>query len=223
MKLDQKILNRLTELVEAGTRVSGTRRSRSSPGFVYLGDDAVDYEAAHQWGISCLSLLGRVFGVESDYYRKFEVLFSEIDDHGPVIKALGILRGAKDDYERGFLFETRTLIRAEVFDDFLDQADHLFEAGYHQPAAVVGGSVLEDGLRQLCDRHGVSVAPKPKLDQMNADLAKQGVYSVLVQKRITTLADIRNKAAHGKWNEFDAADVEDLLRHVRSFMETHFV
>jgi hypothetical protein len=63
---------------------------------------------------------------------------------------------------------------------------------------------------------------KPKLDTMNADLAKQSVYNKLTQKRITALADIRNKAAHGEWDEFTKADVEDMLRGVRQFMETHF-
>jgi hypothetical protein len=36
------------------------------------------------------------------------------------------------------------------------------------------------------------------------------------------LADIRNKAAHGKWDEFTKDDVEDMLRQVRQFMEAHF-
>jgi hypothetical protein len=53
-------------------------------------------------------------------------------------------------------------------------------------AAVIAGTVLETALRQLC------------LDRMNADLAKAGVYNSLMQKRITALAAIRNRAAHGK-------------------------
>jgi len=57
---------------------------------------------------------------------------------------------------------------------------------------------------------------------MNAALAKSGVYNSLVQKRITQLADLRNKAAHGKWSEFLEADVKDMMAHVRSLMETYF-
>ena len=67
------------------------------------------------------------------------------------------------------------------------------------------------------------MSANPKMDTMNADLAKQGVYNKLMQKRITMLADIRNKAAHGEWDKFTKADVEDMLRGVRQFMETHFV
>jgi hypothetical protein len=57
---------------------------------------------------------------------------------------------------------------------------------------------------------------------MNAALAKSGAYNKLTQKRVTILADIRNKAAHGEWDEFTATDVENMLRDVRQFMETHF-
>lgn len=57
---------------------------------------------------------------------------------------------------------------------------------------------------------------------MNADLVKQGVYSKLVQKRITVLADIRNKAAHGQWDELRHADTDEMIRQVRAFMEDFF-
>lgn len=84
------------------------------------------------------------------------------------------------------------MIEAEVFDDFLEQGANLLDSGYYQPAAVVIGSVLEDGLRKLCARQEIELSAKPKLDTMNAALAKSGVYSKLTQKRITALADIRN-------------------------------
>lgn len=132
------------------------------------------------------------------------------------------MKGAKDDYEHGYLFETRRLIEAEVFDDFLEQAEHLHTRGYHGPAAVIAGSVLEDGLRKLCQRRNLPVDAKPKFDTMNADLAKDGAYDKLVQKRITLLADIRNKAAHGQWTQFTDDDVADMLNNVRSFMERTF-
>jgi uncharacterized protein (UPF0332 family) len=221
-KLDERVLSKLEELVEFGERVKQTKFSRSSGNMVYMGDSGVNSELAYQWGASCLNLLERVFGADSVHYRSFEVQFQKFRDYSPVSRALGIVRAAKDDYEQGFLFETRLLIEAEVFDDFLEQATHLLRSGYYQPAAVVAGSVLEDGLRKLCLRHEISVSAKPKLDTMNANLAKQGVYNKLTQKRITTLADLRNKAAHGEWDEFTEADVEDMLRSTRQFMETHF-
>jgi hypothetical protein len=222
VKIDEKILARLDELIAMGARVTHTRRSRSGDGFIVMADDAVDYTLSHQWGMSCINLLQKVFGETSPHYTRFNELFANLVDYSPIRKGLGILHAAKNDYEHGFLFETKTLIRAEVFDDFLEQAQHLFDAGYYGPAAVVAGSVLEDGLRKLCERRSIPLAAKPKLDQMNADLAKNGAYNQLVQKRITTLADLRNKAAHGLWDQFQSDDVKGLLEQVRSFMEIHF-
>ena len=169
-----------------------------------------------------LSILSRTFGSDSVHYRNFERLFPKFRNYSPVTQALRVSRAAKEDYEQGFLFDTRTLIEAEVFDDFLEQAEHLLGSGYYQPSAVVIGSVLEDGLRKLCFKHEIPLSAKPKLDTMNADLAKRGVYNKLTQKHVTALADIRNKAAHGEWDEFTNHDVEDMLRSVRQFMETQF-
>ncbi len=60
-----------------------------------------------------------MFGTDSDYYQQFNKLFDKFHDYSPITKALGILKAAKDDYEHGFLFNTRVLVEAEVFDDFL--------------------------------------------------------------------------------------------------------
>jgi hypothetical protein len=220
--LDQRVLDRLQELIQFGERVKQTKHVRTYGGLQVAGDVGVNSELAHQWGTSCLSLLGRVFGLESAHYKQFEAQFPKFYLHGPVARALGTLRAAKEDYEQGFLFDTRTLIEAEVFDDFLEQAEHLLGSGYYQPAAVVIGSVLEDGLRKLCAKHEIPLAAKPILDTMNTDLAKRGVYNKLTQKRVTALADVRNKAAHGEWDQFTREDVENVLRDVRQFMETHF-
>ena len=57
---------------------------------------------------------------------------------------------------------------------------------------------------------------------MNAELGKAGVYTKLVQKRVTALADLRNKAAHGQWDQFCRSDVEEMIPAVRRIMEEHY-
>ena len=109
----------------------------------------------------------------------------------------------------------RSLIQAEVFEDELAQAQQLLDKGYYTAAAVIAGVVLETGIRELCDRHSI---PHGKLDKMNADLARAGVYNVLQQKQITAMAAIRNSAAHGKPEEFNQQNVEGMIRDVRHFL-----
>ena len=221
MNVDQKILSRIDELITFGERVLATRREAPA-GFIGF-PSLVDGDLATQWATSTQNLLVRVFGATSVHYTNFTEEVKEGTSKFSVVnRALGMLRAAKDDYEHEYLFDVRRLIRAEVFDDFLEQAQHLYDSGYFQPAAVVVGCVLEDGLRKLCDQHGVPLADRPKLDKMNADLAKQGLYSKLTQKQITAYADVRNKAAHGQWDEFNEDDVMQMIRGIRTFMETHF-
>jgi Domain of unknown function (DUF4145) len=126
-----------------------------------------------------------------------------------------VLLAAKEDYEGGYLHKTRDLIQAEVFDTELEQADELLTAGYKAAAAVIAGVVLETSLRRLCQDNSLAIG---KLDKMNADLAKAGVYNKLTQKQITALADIRNNAAHSNANQFEKSDVANMIRDGRSFL-----
>ncbi|HFF4507887.1 TPA: DUF4145 domain-containing protein, partial [Acinetobacter baumannii] len=41
------------------------------------------------------------------------------------------------------------------------------------------------------------------------------------QKRITALADIRNNAAHGKYDEFTIEDVERMISDIERFLLTY--
>ena len=206
--------NRFKELLDLGRYVLST--SRQPPPNV-IGDNRVDLDSSQQWATSTAQLLGSLFGSESEHYKRLNEAFRHPGYESDMKRGMAVLSAAWNDYSKGYLIEVKSLIRAEVFDDFLEQAQHLFEQGFYQPAAVIGGGVLEDALRKLCQRAGIPLSAKPKLDIMNAELVKKGVYNTLVQKRITWLADLRNKAAHGKWTEFAASDVETMLAQVRSF------
>ncbi|NBM14971.1 hypothetical protein GUY61_04645 [Streptomyces sp. GC420] len=77
-------------------------------------------------------------------------------------------------------------------------------------------------MRALCVKHGVDTelpngSPK-KADTMNADLKKAGVYDGLQQKQITAWMDLRNKAAHGNYTDYDAPQVRLFIDGVRGFM-----
>jgi hypothetical protein len=229
-KLDEKVIKRFNELIEMGQDILNKRYTRSNdvnmdrkPKVIntFMAYNDVDIEASHQWGLSCLNLLKRIFEPESDHYKRFDKLPS-LTSSSSIKKGMGIIKSAKDEYEKGFLFEMKNLIEAEVFDDFLEQAQCLFNAEYFQAAAVIAGSVFEDGLRQLCVRSGINLSGRPKLDSMNSELAKKGTYNKLWLKKITAIAHIRNKAAHGEWNEFSSSDVKDMLDQVKTFMKTYF-
>jgi hypothetical protein len=164
------------------------------------------------WATSVLNILQRVFGENSIHYRHFSESFRRNitgEWASTLEECKAILQASIEDYKGGYLFDTRGLLQAEVFDDVLEQASELLASGYKDAACVVAGVALETTLRELCTRKEIVHA---KLDKMNADLCKAGVYNTGMQKQITAWADRRNKAAHGEWGAYTAEDVEDIIR-----------
>ncbi len=200
MNADEKILQRLQQLIDRGLEITNTKKSPPSN---FIGFDAtVDSEAANQWHASAKSILGKAFGRYSEHYSLFEACFEKGVTYSPFVRGIGILKAAQEDFEHGYIQDVKNLVAAEMFSDLLDQASELLDAGYIGPAAVVAGAVLEDNLRKLCVGQSIELSDKPKLDYMNSQLAKEKVYNRLTQKRLTAIADIRNSAAHGKWDNF---------------------
>lgn len=172
----------------------------------------IDSAAFQGWATGVLNLLQRVFGKESVHFQRFERQADVTGDSGSgFMTAAAIFDSAREDYEGGYLFNVESLIRADVFDDIIEQASALLKAGYKDPACVVAGVALETTLKNLCSLHSL---PHGKLDKMNADLAKAGVYNKGMQKQITAWADRRNCAAHGDWEQYSTEDVADLIAGV---------
>ena len=146
-------------------------------------------------------------------------------DHAANIPVLaGILRALRADFAAGHLHRVEQLVQADLFADFLEMAEHLLDQGYKDPAAVLAGGVLEEQLRKLCQRNSIAitVGVKPKkADAMNADLAAADVYNKLDQKSVTAWLDLRNKAAHGHYSEYNPEQVRMLVQAVRDFSSRH--
>ncbi len=196
MKPDKNILAWFDELIDLGQHVLETYTVTQNQA---MRAADLDPAWARQWAASCLSLLRRVCGLDSDHYQQFNSFNPRIVFAFSAKQALGILKSAKYDYEAGRLFNIQTLIEANVFSDFLEQADYLLQSNYHGPAAVIAGAVIEDGLRKLCDKHSVQLPSNPTLAPRNDALAKVGAYSKLVHDKLMPVIRVRNHAAHGEW------------------------
>jgi hypothetical protein len=129
--------------------------------------------------------------------------------------------------KNGHLQSLVALVHAATFADFLEMAQHLHDTGYKDAAAVIAGSALEAHLRGLCANAGIAtesqklagtLTPK-KADLLNSELCAANVYSKLDQKNITAWLDLRNKAAHGKYAEYQAEQVALQIAAVRDFIQ----
>ena len=142
-----------------------------------------------------------------------------------LIQLIGVLKGLYQDLKTGYLKTLSELIHADIFSEYIEMAEYLLEEGYKDPATVITGSTLEEHLRKLCIKNGIDIeimskgksGPK-KADALNSELAKQVVYSKLEQKSVTAWLDLRNKAAHGKYREYNENQAKQLIIGVRAFI-----
>lgn len=214
------LIRRIDELLKMGADVQSTMYAEGDHYPVHYVSDA----AMAGWRTACLSFIVRVYGRDHVHFEQFSdntknTFYSDAE------RAVAILLALRNEIEGGWLFQIKALVAAELFADFIDQADHLLSQGYKDAAAVMLGSVLEEQLRQLCKKHGVETydvkddkeIPR-KADRLNSELAKAGVYTALEAKQVTAWLAVRNSAAHGKYDEYTADQVGNLATGIPSFI-----
>ena len=211
----RKLSDRFDQLLSELPAIESTIQRRQGD---YCEYTVMDDEMALTWKVKAKNLLVATCGEDSQHYREFTKAekLNSYESKSDLFKRMkAVFIAAMDDYKGGYLTSIKNLVQADVFESELEQARELLSSGYKLAAAVITGVVLETALRDLCKRQSISAG---KLDRMNSDLAKAGIYNKLQQKRITALADIRNSAAHGKPEEFTESDVENMIREVEQFL-----
>jgi hypothetical protein len=211
------------QFVKLEARLKEVRATKRTEYHDYSGSMVqVDSSLKSAWEVQVKHLLGAVCGLESQYFKHFEeaaqgasylTSWDVLENTSPIFLA------AKEDFEGGMFDDIRRLVRADLLDDFLLQAEELLSSGFSEASVSLGGAVLEDTLRKLCDKHSITRPAKTTIDGLNVLLVKAQIYDGLVQKRITQLAHLRNDADHGRsLGTVKPADAEDMLKWLRRFV-----
>jgi len=216
MKINDLSL-RVDQLIEMGQRVLSTKFVEGYTEWINSGE-MTGFRSAS------LSFIERVYGSEQTHYKEFE---RNTNGSHPshAESGMAILCAIKAEIDGGWLFTIKSLVASELFLDFIEMAEHLLASGYKDPSAVMIGGVLEEHLRQLCKYNNIEIEEQKngksyplKADRLNSDLAKANVYAKLDQKMVTAWLDLRNKAAHGKYSEYNEDQVRQLIQSVTEFI-----
>jgi hypothetical protein len=180
------------------------------------------------WTTRTGELLTKLYPKDNQYHKSYNQFRHTLrmdnlhsNSYKLLFEIIGVLEAVRHDLENGLLDDIQRLLQADIFADFLEMGEHLLKEGYKDPAAVIIGSVLEDTLRKLATANEIPTTnDKGKLltiEPINVELAKKDVYNQLVKKQITSWADLRNNAAHGHYDQYDAKQVEQMLQFVQTF------
>jgi hypothetical protein len=187
------------------------------------GDHHYEYPAVNGWRVKAEHLLTELVGTANPYYIRFNELLDK-DKNGYidfVDSAVAIMEAVYHDLLAERLRSFRSMVEAEVFADFLDMAAHILANGFYGAAAALMGGVLERGLQDIAQARGVPLGAKGDLPALNARLAQAGVYNAMRQKEVQYFIDVRNKAAHGEFDQFTADDAGKMISGVRELLANH--
>lgn len=179
MNNKDNLQKRLTTVIESGVKVLSTEietspaKSHSKP--------AVNESKFHDFRISALSLLSRIFGNTSSYYESFK---AEVTQPTPsrTRRGIGMLEAAKKEITGEWLETTSQAIAKNILTDMLRIADLHCETGNLPAAIIISGAILEKQLRLLAQDSGI----KLHNDSMGKAVAKRGLQlsSELYKKKV---------------------------------------
>jgi hypothetical protein len=187
-------------------------------------DDLIDAPKIDTQSIvtRAISAIERISGSNSVYSKEVKRILEKFPHlHLHILPIIGVLEGLRSDIEDGYINNLIEFVHGSIFADFLDMARHLHANGYKDAAAVIAGSTLESHLRKLCDKNNIATEDngRPlKSDKLNADLAKAEIYNKLEQKNVTAWLGLRNDAAHGNYDTYNADQVSLLISGISDFI-----
>ena len=113
---------------------------------------------------------------------------------------------------------------AQTIYNYMKRAEQLLADNDHVSAAGLSGAVLEKALRCLCQRQDPPIETEKSngdhktLEPLINDLAGRSVFSRTRAKQLKVWADVRNHAAHGRFDQFDRAQVEKMVPDIKEFL-----
>jgi len=205
MSIEERVLRKLDELVAEGAQLE---RAGNENGQL---TDGTKVSACRGWLTSAQHAVQLVCpNPQSAYRTSVDTLVTSAAPftiQHTVGSVRQVLQRLAADARNGLISSIADTARAEVFDDFLDDAKRYQRNNRKNEAGTVAGVVFEDSVRRLCDKHGIAQKGED-LEQLIVALTKTDVITATKAKRARAAAHVRTKATHAQWDEFDARDVD---------------
>jgi len=217
MDTQEELIAQATKLIQMGEKVLTTESgdSRSTP--------IVDEQKFHDFRISALSYISRVFGNESHLCGSLK---SEVT-HPTVSRTkrgIAILTAARRDLQNDWLTTLSGTIAKDVLIDTLRIARFSIEQNQFGAAVVIGSALLEKALRLLALSHGLTIhnelankaVPKRAL-QLTGELYKKKAYDRQDNKAIIIWIEL-GQAAGKPGFTVNAGQAKEMLNGIQAFI-----
>lgn len=218
MKNQDELITQANAILTMGEKVLATETSSTQ------SKSLVNEEKFHDFRISALSFLGRVFGEVSIYYESFR---TEVIHHtaSRTRRGIGMLTAAKRELQGDWLATTSGAISRDILLDMLRLARMQYEQDNPRAAAVIAGAILEKELRSLCLARGIPLnnefqgkaVPKKGL-QLTGEAYKKKLYDRQDNKAVITWLELYDTAVKGAGDSIPDDQVKSMLNQMQAFL-----
>jgi hypothetical protein len=157
----------------------------------------------------------RAYGIQRDKVVGPDAAFHALQQQVQIVSA------ARQRLDSS-LFDIRSLVQADMFDNELDAADELNNKGFGRGAGAIAGVVLEGHLLTVCEQHKVTPSKNPSIGDLNDLLKKKDILDIANWRFIQHLGDLRNLCDHKKSNDPTKDQMHELIEGTRKIIKTIF-
>jgi hypothetical protein len=218
MKNQDELIAQLAAILTIGEKVLATETGDSQQ------KSLVNEEKYHDFRISALSYLSRVFGQDSTYHQSFK---SEVTHPtaSRTRRGIGILTAAEKDLRGDWLETTSGAITRDVLTDIVRLAKVQLDLHNLRAATIIAGAVLEKQLRNLCLAKGIKIfneiqnkAVAKKGLQLTGEAYKRQIYDRQANKEIIAWLEFYDRAVESKSDDIPVEQVKTMVNGVLSFL-----
>lgn len=214
--LEKKIIDRISALVsKANSMLNGMEGKRV---------EYVDSALFRAFRSSSLSLIGNLYPINHPYYTEFEDNVRMRDAYQVRI-GKEILNAISEEIQAGWYKSIRKLVSAEIFSDYYEMAVYILGEGYKIPSALIISGILESHLKTLAKRNDIKVENDKNgknyfvaTGNLNIELHKKDVYDSIYFTSVKGWLEIRNQAAHGKFDNVSNDQVKIMIEGIMNFI-----
>lgn len=218
MKNRDNLTAKIEAVIETGEKVLATE----TKGFQQ--QTFVDEEKFHDFRISGISLLSRIFGNKNPHYQCFK---TEVTSPGVsrTKRGIGILSAARTELNGNWVETTKGSITSEILTEFMTMAKNHIDTGNLRGGATLIGAVIEKHLRNICLANDISAinrqlqtATLKKPVQLNGEAYKKKLYDRQQNKKITSWIELCEAAVPDSVSEISVKELKDMHAGVIRFI-----
>jgi hypothetical protein len=217
MAIEQHIRDRVWALIGEGWEACKPNQHSQTV-------DPVSVAQGEAWLTSAQNVVHLICPAPGDAYRiKMDSLASRdwgYMVHEGIAVGASLLQNMLRDINAGCLGSLVDKVSAETFDRFLDHAQAYLDRNRKNEGGTIAGVVFEDSIRKICRKHALS-DKGVKLDALITELTNKAVFTQAKAKRARAAGDVRTKATHAQWDDFDLADVQSTIELTRELNDAH--